>query len=145
MTRGRYYTVSGRSPQLQGVFSDIVVPGILSKIDIGEEFSKFPLANDSIEPSFEDDLSDVSAFQRLALGSSYRNQLQPRLFSYAPLLERLKGNSEARIQGNKPYQKFLADIEAENFDSLQVDLFSQGDLQYLEAVNILKDLLFLQK
>ncbi len=145
VTRGRYYTVSGKSPQLQGVRSDIIVPGILSKVDIGEEFAKFPLANDSIEPNFEDDLSDLSAFQRLALGAGYRNQLQPRLASYAPFLERLQKNSETRILRNKQYQKFLADMDEQNFDSVQIDLFSQADFQYLETLNILKDLLFLQK
>src|SRR5262249_27228595 len=78
VTRGRYYTVSGKSPQLSGVFSDIVVPGMLSYLDIGESFSKYPLENDSIEPHFDDDLSDLSAFHRLQLGPMYRYNLQTR-------------------------------------------------------------------
>jgi len=39
VTRGRYYTVSGKSPQLTGVASNIIVPGILSQLDVGEKFS----------------------------------------------------------------------------------------------------------
>ena len=43
VTVGKYYTVSGKSPQLKGVAADIVVPGVFSKMDVGERFSKFPL------------------------------------------------------------------------------------------------------
>jgi carboxyl-terminal processing protease len=143
VTRGRYYTVSGKSPQLQGVHSDIVVPGILSQVEIGEEFAKFPLASDEIEPHFDDDLSDLSAFQRLQLRSQYRKNLQPRLATYAPYIDLLKKNSKLRIEGNKNYQAFLTEIEKKNFDAPEVDLFGQGDLQYLEAMNIMKDLLYL--
>jgi carboxyl-terminal processing protease len=143
VTRGRYYTVSGKSPQLHGVHSDIVVPGILSRIDIGEEFAKFPLESDAIEPHFEDDLSDLSAFHRIQLGSQYRSHLQPRLSTYAPYLELLKKNSKLRIETNKPYQNFLADLEKKNFDSPLIDFFGQGDLQYQEALNIMKDLVYL--
>ena len=50
VTRGLYYTVSGKSPQLVGVVADVAVPGILSELDIGESFSKFPLENSTIPP-----------------------------------------------------------------------------------------------
>jgi carboxyl-terminal processing protease len=143
VTRGRYYTVSGKSPQLQGVLSDIVVPGLLSQVDIGEEFAKFPLETDEIESHFDDDLSDLSAFQRLQIRSQYRMNLQPKLTTYIPYIDLLKTNSKLRIEGNKNYQSFLAEIEKKNFDAPEVDLFGQGDLQYLEAMNIMKDLVYL--
>ena len=143
VTRGRYYTVSGKSPQLQGVLSDIIVPGLLSQLDIGEKFAKFPLENEEIEPHFEDDLSDLSAFHRLQLGSHYRHNLQPRIATYAPHLDLLKKNSKLRIEGNKNYQNFLSELEKKNFDSPEIDLFGQSDLQYAEALNIMKDLVYL--
>jgi len=143
VTRGRYYTVSGKSPQLHGVRSDIVVPGLLSKVDIGEKFAKFPLEGDEIESHFDDDLTDLSAFQRLQLGASYRHHLQPRLSTYAPYLETLKKNSKLRLEANKSYQTTLAEIEKNNFDSPQVDFFGQSDLQYQEALHIVKDLIYL--
>jgi len=143
VTRSRYYTVSGKTPQLKGVFSDLVVPGILSQVDIGEEFSKFPLENDEIEPHFDDDLSDVSPFHRIQLGPLYRNNLQQRLTTYVPYLDLLKTNSSLRIGTNKNYQKFLLEIEKKNFDSESIDLFGQVDLQLVEACNIMKDCIFL--
>lgn len=143
VTRGRYYTVSGKSPQLIGVMSDIVVPGILSQIDIGEKFGKFPLENDQIEPHFEDDLSDISPFQRIQLGSTYKYNLQTQLTTYLPYIDLLKKNSKLRIDTNKTYQNFLKELENKNFDSESVDIFSQADLQLTESVNAMKDLIFL--
>jgi carboxyl-terminal processing protease len=142
VTRGKYYTVSGKSPQLHGVSSDIIVPGLLAQLDIGEKFAKYPLENDSIEPHFEDDLSDIPPFQRLQLGSAYKKNLQRRLDTYAPHLEQLKKNSEKRIQANKNYQKFLIEVQKKNYDAPPVEFFNQGDLQMQETLNIMKDLIY---
>lgn len=143
VTRGRYYTVSGKSPQLTGVISDIAIPGILSQLDIGEKFAKFPLENDLIDPHFEDDLSDLSPFHRIQLGPSYRHNLQTQLTTYAPFIEVLRKNSKVRIDSNKNYQNFLREIEKKNFDSDPIELFGQTDLQLAEASNVMKDLIFL--
>lgn len=143
VTRGKYYTVSGKSPQLDGVQSDIEIPGILSQIEIGEKYAKFPLENSSIEAHFEDDLSDLSQIHRMQLGPMYRYNLQQKLSTYDPYLEKVRSNSKERIRKNKNYQKFLSDIEKKNFDAESVNLFSQNDLQIAEAFNVIKDLVFL--
>jgi carboxyl-terminal processing protease len=143
VTRGRYYTVSGKSPQLVGVQSDVVVPGLLSSLEIGEKFAKFPLENDTIEPHFEDDLSDLSPIHRLQLGPLYKHNKQEKLTRYQAFLDKLQRNSAKRIDNNKNYKQFLAEIEKKNFDSESIELFSQADLQFQEALNVLKDLVFL--
>ena len=143
VTRGKYYTVSGKSPQLSGVSSDILVPGILSQLDIGEKFSKFPLENDGIDPHFDDDLSDVSPFHRLQLGPMYKYNLQQKLTTYVSYMDVLRKNSQLRIETNKNYQNFLTEIEKKNFDADPVELFGQSDLQLVETLNIMKDLVFL--
>lgn len=145
VTRGRYYTVSGKSPQLIGVQSDIVVPGILSSLDIGEKFARYPLPNDSIESHFEDDLSDIPPIHRLQLGPMYRYNLQTKLSTWLSYLEILRANSVMRIELNKNYQNFLTALQKKNFDSEPMDLFDQSDLQQAEAFNILKDLIFLHQ
>lgn len=145
VTRGRYYTVSGKSPQLSGVISDIVIPGILSQLDIGEQYAKFPLENDQIEPHFDDDLSDISPFQRIQLGFNYRHNLQQKLGTYEPYIDILKKNSKVRIESNKNYQNFLTEIKKKNFDADPVDLFGQTDLQFVESLSVMKDLIFLMK
>lgn len=143
VTRGVYYTVSGKSPQLTGVLSDIPIPGILSQLDIGEKFAKFPLENDHIEPHFEDDLSDISPFHRIQLGPMYKYNLQTQLSTYVPYLDVLKKNSEIRISSNKNYQNFLTELQKKNFDSEPIELFGQTDLQLTESHNVMKDLIFL--
>lgn len=143
VTRGKYYTVSGKSPQLHGVLADIVIPGILSELDIGEKFSKFPLENDAIDPHFDDDLSDVSPFHRFQLGQMYKYNLQPKLTSYQPFIFTLKKNSKTRIENNENYQGFLKELKSKNFDSSSIELSLQSDLQLCETLSTLKDLIYL--
>ncbi|MBI2743832.1 MAG: S41 family peptidase [Chlamydiales bacterium] len=143
VTRGRYYTVSGKSPQLTGVQADIVVPGILSELEIGEKFSKFPVGNDQIEPSFEDDLSDIPYAHRDQIAKLYRFNLQPILKTYQPYLPVLAKNSQDRIEKNKNYQTFLKEIAKKDNFSEEALPFGQADLQLEESINIMKDLIFL--
>lgn len=150
VTRGRYYTVSGKTPQLTGVLSDIVVPGVLTEMEVGEKYSKFPLENDRIKENYDDDLADVSFLQREKVRALYKFDLQQKLHTYDKYLETLRKNSSERIANNKSYQKFLeelkkkeSDIEEEPEESQES--LGQSDLQLLEAFNIMKDLLFLQQ
>ncbi|MCH9703235.1 MAG: S41 family peptidase, partial [Chlamydiae bacterium] len=143
VTRGRYYTVSGRSPQLVGVASDVVVPGPFSALEIGEKYTKYPLENDSISENFDDDLSDIPARQRDQISWLYRYNLQPRLKSYTRFLPKLQENSKRRIEENKFYQSFLEILEHNEPSSDKIELFSKGDPQLHEALNITKDLILL--
>lgn len=143
VTRGRYYTVSGKSPQLVGVRADIVVPGLFSGLDIGEKFAKFPLENDQIAASFDDDLADIPAIHRNQITRLYKFNLQPVIDTYKPYLETLKKNSKERIDNNKNYQVFLKEIDKKDALADAQELFGQSDVQLAEALNILKDLVFL--
>lgn len=144
VTRGRYYTVSGKTPQLNGVLSDIVVPGTLSQMDVGEKYAKFPLESDAIKSNFDDDLSDVSFFQREKIRALYKFDLQPKLSVYKPYLSQLQKNSTERIASNKNYQHFLEELKKDK-DNIEVEddqSLQHTDLQLNEAINIMKDLLF---
>lgn len=148
VTRGRYYTVSGKSPQLVGVQADISVQGVLSFFDIGEKFEKYPLANDKISANFDDNLSDIPWLQRKKIRTLYSyNNLQPRLTKYYDYLTELKQNSALRIEENKGYQAFLKEIQKKkkerDADAESID-FGQVDLQYQECLNIMRDLILFQ-
>lgn len=148
VTRGRYYTVSGKTPQLTGVLSEIVIPGIFSEMEVGEKYGKYPLENDQIKPNFDDDLSDVSFLQREKIRALYRFDLQPKLTIYNQYLDRLRKNSADRIAHNKNYQTFLAELKKEEEDIEQQpdeDTKQHADLQLNEAYNVMKDLLFLMQ
>ena len=147
VTRGRYYTVSGKSPQLVGVISDIEVPGALSESEIGEQYAKFPLETDEIDPNFKDDLSDVPFFQRAKLTNLYKFNLQPKLTIYDEYISTLKDNSGTRIENNKNYQAFLEEVKKQdlNFDPDSDGQYGKNDMQLIEGMNVMKDLIMLQR
>ncbi len=146
VTRGRYYTVSGRTPQMTGVCSDIVIPGPLSEAEVGEQFAKFPLENDHIKPNFNDDLSDIPFYQREQIRMLYSYDLQPRLIVYQPYLDKLRENVNHRIEKNQNYQNFLKEIKKkEVLEDEESEEFGQNDLQLVEANNVMKDLIFLMQ
>jgi carboxyl-terminal processing protease len=142
VTRGCYYTVSGKTPQLVGVASDIVVPGLFSTLEIGEKFSKYPLEPDQISPSFEDDLSDIPAIHRPHIQRLYKFDLQQVLNTYRLHLPQLTKNSSQRLLLNQNYQNFLNALSKQ--DLSQATSFGERDLQLQESLNIMKDLVMLQ-
>ena len=145
VTRGLYYTVSGKSPQLTGTKADIEIPGGLTKLEIGESFSKFPLETDEITPNFTDNLTDIHPFHRGKMRRLYKKDRQKKIDLYGPYLETLKSNSEMRITENRNYQNFLKEIRKEEFDSKDIERYGQNDLQLEEAYSIMKDLVLLER
>ena len=142
VTRGMYYTVSGKTPQLTGVLADITVPGILSEMEIGEKYAKYPLKNDTIEPRYDDALEDIPSEHRKRISLLYKHNMQQKITTYTQYLEILRKNSEKRLSQNKNYQKFLQAIKNKKFDAEEVEIFGQSDMQLLECFNIMKDLIF---
>ncbi|MDP1835587.1 MAG: S41 family peptidase [Chlamydiales bacterium] len=145
VTRGRYYTVSGHTPQRVGVASDIIVPSALSFAEVGEKFLKNPLEPDQIEPNFDDKLMDIPLMQRARVSKLYLYDLQAKLDIYDKYLPKLKKNSEVRIANNKGYQAFIKDIESKEKDKDleddSLDRLVQSDFQLNEGYNIMRDLI----
>ncbi len=108
ITRGRYYTVSGKSPQLVGVLPDIEVPGVYRFRKIGEKFLTYPLSQDTIHPSFIDEFDDLPFYQRPFAHSIYRGGKQEKLVGFNRFTRILQDRSSMRIQGDKEYQKFIS-------------------------------------
>ncbi|HEX2579570.1 MAG TPA: S41 family peptidase [Rhabdochlamydiaceae bacterium] len=143
VTRGRYYTVSGKSPQLVGVPADIVVPGYFTTMDIGEKFARFPLETDQIDPSFDDDLFDIPAIHRYQAMRVYKFDLQQILTTYQPYMTILKKNSEERLKLNKNHQNLMEACSKK--EPSIYPKFGQNDIQLHESLNIMKDLLMLMQ
>lgn len=145
VTRGSYYTVSGNTPQLVGVKSDIEVPGVLSQMEIGERHAKYPLENDSIDPSFEDDLSDVHPLYRMRLRKALGKNTQKRSAEIFTQVKMLAMNSQRRIKKSQNYQAFLSEIKNQNRYEIDYALIGRSDLQLDETVNIMKEMIFYNK
>ncbi len=155
VTVGKYYTVSGHTPQKQGVKADIVVPSHWDHIEVGEtDDSQINPKNDIIPPAFTDQLQDVATSMRGWYLKHYIPTLQKRIVTWQELLPILRKNSEYRITQNKNYMFYLnggldqnsTDNEEEWSGADQkVKNYGEDNLQMQEAVNILKDMILLHK
>ncbi|MFY7843177.1 MAG: S41 family peptidase [Rhabdochlamydiaceae bacterium] len=106
ITNFNFYTVSGKSPQLVGVLSDIVIPTSTSQKKIGQKYGEYPLPNTTINPLFDDNLSDLTSFTQEKYLSFYRNAKQEKIYDYQALIPLLREKSLARLdQKIKPYEE----------------------------------------
>lgn len=137
VTVGRYYTVSGRSTQIEGVQADIHVPTAYAPYNIGERYLEYALKNDQIAPAYIDPLTDVQGSTKLWFQKNYLPFLQKKESQWVQMLPTLKKNSQHRIDRNPNYQLFLKHI-----DDASIDI-GMNDLQMQEAVNIVKDMISL--
>ena len=143
VTRGWYYTVSGKSPQLVGVRPHIIAPGPFAEMEIGEKYAKYPVGTDEISASFEDDLSDLPPLYRIQLQHYYHKQKQTIEKTYETYIEQLRKNSSLRIEQNTDYKAFLSEIAKKRGGDEEGANTSQSDLQLQESLNVMKDLLFM--
>lgn len=151
VTVGKYYTVSGRTPQKDGVRADILVPSHWNREEIGEMYAD-SLNSDIIPAAYYDTLKDVPPDLKAWYIKYYIPKLQKRTIVWRNLLPTLLKNSEYRIANNKNYQYFLkgshededADSEEEwNVTDKNNKTFGEDDLQIQEAVSILKDMILM--
>lgn len=144
VTVGRYYTVSGKSTQIEGVKSDILVPSPYHYEELGEGHLDYPLPPDHVAPAYDDNLADIDPFARKWFEKYYTSTLQQRESTWQQLLPTLRANSQKRIAQNQNYQHFLAQIkkELQPIDTIE---FGTNDLQMDESTNIVKDMIYLQE
>jgi carboxyl-terminal processing protease len=144
VTVGRYYTVSGRSTQIEGVKADIVVPTVYSAFNIGERYLEFPLMNDQVPSAYSDPLTDVDSRNKQWFQKNYLPNLQKKLSLWTQMLPQLQGNSAFRLKQNKDYVLFLKvldqDKTKQSFTLTAKENWGVEDLQMVEAVNIIKDM-----
>lgn len=146
VTVGKYYTVSGKTPQLQGVKADIVVPSYYSKELIGEEYLEHLTAPDKIPPVFQDALADIDAGLKPWYVRYYIPTLQKKEMEWQQYLPALKERSQKRLALNPEYQKFLkGEWDASSLLGIDRKIPSERDYQMQEAISIIKEMIDLDK
>ncbi|MBS4168244.1 S41 family peptidase [Parachlamydia sp. AcF125] len=149
VTVGKYYTVSGKTPQIQGVKADILVPSQFSQENIGEEFLEHPLTQDTISSVYDDLLEDIDPNLKPWYLRYYSPTLQHKIRTWRAMLPVLRKNSAQRLAHNSQYQKFLTNqddlskVTTLSSDS-KIPPINAKDLQLVEGLNILKDMIDLQ-
>ena len=141
VTVGRYYTVSGRSTQIEGVKADIVVPSAYAPYSIGERYLEYALRNDQIPPAYADPLADVPHKSRLWFQKNYLPYLQKKESDWVKMLSTLKSNSNYRLKNDQDFQAFLKQMDRQSDPNFDV---GENDLQMGEAVSIVKDMIKLK-
>lgn len=146
VTVGRYYTASGRSPQIQGVQTDIAVPTRYFPYRIGERYLAFPLAKDHLSFDLFQALKKVRQGGDSIFPSLLVPYLKPRESKWRKMLPTLMANSSKRITKDLNFQLFLTKGKLLQMQRGR-ELFSpetsvgQGDLQMEEALMIVKDII----
>lgn len=149
VTVGRYYTVSGRSTQIEGVKADIVVPTIFSSYKMGERFLEYPLPSDQVAAAYIDPLTDIDYPSRTWFQKNYLPELHKPQERWQKILPQLVKNSESRLKQNKDFVLFVKSLEQQqghsprSFQREVNPQWGQEDLQMDEALNIMKDMISL--
>lgn len=150
VTVGKYYTVSGKTTQIDGVQADIVVPSNFSAFKIGEKYLKYPLKSDKVKAMYVDKLTDINGKIKSWFRQNYIPNLQKKVTFWQNLLPTLKENSQNRLSKDPNFQKFLKrqnQIKAKlNGADITIDYIDIGseDLQMQEASSILKDMILIE-
>lgn len=138
VTIGRYYTVSGKCTQLDGVKADIVVPSHYYYEKIGEQYVSAPLGRDSIAPAYDDPLTDLDARAKDIFTKFYLPTLQKRVDTWNNMIPELSKNSARRLAKSKDFQVYLKELENTSYNSRASE---SKDFQMEEAVFILQDMI----
>lgn len=131
VTIGKYYTVSGKTPQKVGVKADILVPSHYSNELIGEEYLDGALSADNIPSTFNDKLLDVEPNLKNWYLHYYMPTLQKRESIWTKVLPTLEKNSQKRQAEYQSISRKANPSEKSN------------DPQLAEAINILKDMIYI--
>ena len=148
VTVGRYYTISGRSTQIEGVKADILVPTAFAPYNIGERYLEYPLPSDQLDmEAMAQGKGQYKSFQK-----KYLPSLHVKETAWKKMIPYLKANSERRLAKDENFQMFLRKTRGEVSESrfnkntkknYKNDNFGVNDLQLKESVNIIKDMIYL--
>jgi carboxyl-terminal processing protease len=149
ITVGRYYTVSGKSTQIDGVQADILVPTQYAPYNIGEKFLEYPLSRDSVTPVYVDPLTDLDAKTQKVFEKRYMPYLQRVVPFWKRILPQLKKNSAERMAKDPKFREFNRKNEKirQRQNEIPVNMVDDGfqiggeDIQMAESVNILTDMI----
>lgn len=151
VTVGRYYTVSGRSTQIEGVKANILVPTDYYPYNIGERYLAYPLKNDQVAPAYVDPLVDIDQRHKPWFQTNYLPNIQKKLSIWTQMLPVLKSNSDYRISHNKNFSVFLkkqspsTEGDLGNSSLLTADKMGVEDIQMAEAVQIIQDMISMRE
>lgn len=132
VTVGKYYTVSGKTPQQSGVLADVIVPSRFLFEKIGEQYLQTEMNSDTIGEAYSDSLNDIDPSLRKWFTRYYVPTLQRKQTQWNPYVAPLRQASERRLARNTEYSLFIEKHQiSPRIEQLQLE----------ESVNVLKDMI----
>lgn len=135
LTIQKFYRISGKTTQLDGVIPDIVLPDFYNELDLGERETDYPLAANTIDPvPFTQNAYRIADMPKLKTNSNARIAADPvmqKIVENAKRLRRQKDDSEHSLQSDKFRQwNKQQDQEAERYENLfkPIDAFGVTNL-----------------
>lgn len=155
ITRGRYYTTSGKSPQLVGVKPDIEVYSPFRFMKIGEEFSTYPLSNESIPSYFENpnlftpnipqEKDWLKNIQNIFSRASFIQNFQKKDDFLAISIHFLQKNSKNRLLQSKEYQEYITSLQNKEMPKeTEQKETKPTDFQLNETIEVIQDFVHFQ-
>jgi len=144
VTVGRYYTVSGKSTQIEGVQADIHVPTAYAPFRIGERFLDYPLPRDQMFPVFVDPLSDLEGPNKEWFQKHYLPYLHKKESFWHKMLPTLQKDSSYRLAHDKNFSLYMQSLEKTDGLIPKEGEWGTEDLQMKEALQIVQDMILLQ-
>lgn len=123
MTIQKFYRVTGKTTQLDGVVPDVILPDFYNLLDNGERDNDYPLASTTIEPvPFKQGTYRIADATQLKNNSQARvkaNETFQKVSENAVRLRKRKDDSIFPLQADK-YRQWnkKQDQEAEQFDNI---------------------------
>lgn len=148
VTVGRYYTASGRSPQVVGVKADILVPTLFHPYNIGERYLEYSISNDHLTDEVFHSLNKIKKGSFKERGAFTVPYLTPHLSQWRLMLSQLQESSQKRLTADENFQFFLKVANGyrpkrskslSRQESMKSN-YGKDDLQMKEAVEIIKDM-----
>jgi carboxyl-terminal processing protease len=144
VTVGKYYTVSGKSTQIEGVRADIVLPTEFSIYHLGERYLEYPLSADYISSLYIDPLQDIDQKSKRWFEKNYLPHLQSYVSFWHKHAELLQENSSCRQKKDVNFQLFLKRQDSDSQISSSSKNYGVENLQMQESVQIIKDMILLE-
>jgi carboxyl-terminal processing protease len=139
LTIQKYYRITGKTTQLDGVKADIVLPDFYNLVDLGERENDYPLEATTIAPvPFGQNVYHVVDLNKLKSASENRVKADPtfkKISGNAVRLKKMKDQTQYPLQAEKyrqwhkrqeeeaaQYDNLFKPIEDLNLANLQADL-----------------------
>lgn len=123
LTIQKFYRITGKTTQLDGVKPDIVLPDSYNYVDLGERENDYPLGANTIEPvSFNQNVYHIADLGKLKNSSEARVKADPtfrKIEENAKRLQRQKDMTKypLQLEAYRSWDKKL-EAEADQFDKM---------------------------